>query len=528
MGATLAVKTAIRIATESEGEKTQFRIQGDSTFVIAGIKSGRLFNFNAGSRLPNAHLWRTLAEVTHEATEGGLHITWIWAPRRYNRIADELLNARVDGRDPNPLILATPIPPPQLEEELDAILTLLTRARKSMVRTLPIELAVLWREVVYSKCGDQRLPQAVRRKLFWVFPALLSAHHSRIQGRHDYKHVRDHLNLLMEEDYFMETLSNVRQHLTYLSSPENRRNRATDRLPPDLTKRAETLASRGLFDRIIVDKSVEILDASKLQAPVAELFPQSPLPARLPECEVPGFELSELTEQVRRIKRGASPGLSGWTRELLLPLTIPSPSSPVLPFNEFFKHMCNDIAAVSPLSVSECGLITTGVLILFGYKDNPHKIRPIIVKETILKIVLKALLRRIPPGFCRGPGSTFGQPGGATSGIVAIQACLDRGNIVVQLDAKNAFNVLRRQPVFDYLRSHERQFGLMFPLLNLVYASTNVAVAFGQFGECVLVQKITTGTSQGCVTGPQFLEWGKNFPARTSETRRHINSVGYG
>jgi hypothetical protein len=180
----------------------------------------------------------------------------------------------------------------------------------------------------------------------------------------------------------------------------------------------------------------------------------------------------------------------------------------VLPFNEFFKHMCNDIAAVSPLSVGERSLITTGVLILFGYKDNPHKIRPIIVKDTILKIVLKALLRRVPPGFCRGHGSTFGQPGGATGGIAAIQACLDKGNIVVQLDAKNAFNVLHRRPVFEYLRSHERQFGLLFPLLNLVYATTNVAAAFGAFGECVLVQKITTGTSQGCVTGPQFLEWG--------------------
>lgn len=504
MGATLAVRTALALC-EATGQR-KFLIKGDSSHVVSAVRSARLLSYSPFSRLPNATLWNELRAAIEFATAQGLTISFLWAPRRYNRQADELCNARFDGRDPNPLVQSSPAVPPQCEILLDKILARMCGVRFPCVRFLPLELALVWREVVYARCADESLPHPLRRKLFFVFPALLSVFSASLKNRSDFKKLRDHMCLLLVENYFLECLVLLENRLGE-APPAGGQKPATS-----TQKRAETLAARGLFTKILPQgKGVSLLAPEGLQERVRELFPQSPLPAPLPTPQGPPIELetSEIIEEIKKMKRGKSPGLSGWTRELLFPLVVAPLSSASRPFLAFLKSFFADVVACS-LSSPERGLLQRGVLTLLGYENAPEKVRPIVVKETFLKVALRVCLRRfsLPPP----PGSVFGRPGGASIGVPVAQGALDRGFVVVALDAENAFNTLNRAPVFALLKTHESLMSPLFPLLNLIYSEKNYACAFGPGGGLVFSQEITTGTAQGCVSGTHFLEWGKTPP----------------
>ncbi|PHR97492.1 MAG: hypothetical protein COA68_12440 [Oceanobacter sp.] len=159
--ATLAVKTAVAIA-EATGKK-EFVIKGDSSHVISCVRTARLLTFSPFSRLPNAALWNDLRSAVEFASAQGLSVSFVWAPRRYNREADEFCNARFDGRDPNPLVASAPSVPPSAAAMLDDILRLLLLRKFPCLRFLPLELALVWRELVYARCAHESLPHSVRK-----------------------------------------------------------------------------------------------------------------------------------------------------------------------------------------------------------------------------------------------------------------------------------------------------------------------------------------------------------------------------
>ncbi|CUE72305.1 unnamed protein product, partial [Bodo saltans] len=121
--------------------------------------------------------------------------------------------------------------------------------------------------------------------------------------------------------------------------------------------------------------------------------------------------------------------------------------------------------------------------------------------DVILKIALLCLLRSKPVVLTPIPGSVFGKKGGSAIAVAVVQNQLFDGVHVLCCDAKNAFNNCSRHAAFRTLLSpaltHLRD---MFPLFNLIYARQNYALV----GEDKI--DITTGTSQGDVSGPLFLE----------------------
>ena len=229
-----------------------------------------------------------------------------------------------------------------------------------------------------------------------------------------------------------------------------------------------------------------------------EMFPQSPLPTPLPPNSM-SYELekSSLVAALLCLKRGKAPGLSGWTRELLVPLLG---FDLLHPFFKFLLTLFQDIVN-GCIEYSEEMLLRTGALTLLGYKAFPDKIRPIVVKDVVLKVAFMCLLKSKSLSITPLPGSTFGKKGGSAIAVATVQQQLIDGCFVLCCDAKNAFNLCSRKAAFTTLLSPEMaHMRDIFPLFNMIYAKVNYALVGGERIE------ISTGTSQGDVSGPLFLE----------------------
>ena len=201
------------------------------------------------------------------------------------------------------------------------------------------------------------LPFVLRRKLFLVLPLLLSRGGTFIRSRGDFKQMRNHIALLSERNYFLDSLEWLKKrahqetNLTQQQQQNQQQQYQQQQEPQGISqerqdeerdrKRIRTLASRGLFTKIPLDDSTSVCvtpSPSQLSA-VHELFPVSPLPEPLPfSFEDPRnvvklkVETGEIISAIRSLKRGKASGLNGWTRELLLPLISDSPPEPFVVF----------------------------------------------------------------------------------------------------------------------------------------------------------------------------------------------------
>ena len=287
--------------------------------------------------------------------------------------------------------------------------------------------------------------------------------------------------------------------------PEKKTNEAEDREEKE-RKRIRTIAARGLFQKIF--KSDEItLNNSPNKEKIENMFPSASLPPPLPHPASPfPLSFSEIFNATRAIKRGAAPGLSGWTRELFLPLVSPPPPQQ---FCSFLVPFFSSILSGSFPYPEIFDFITDGILVIFSYLSQPEKQRPIIIKEFFLKICWKILLQNMPDdplllSLC----SSFGRKDGCPSVVHAVQTALNNGVEVLSSDFENCFNLIDRNFVFEYLRKNESIYSSLFPLLNICYARKTNCFNFKNFLPNFHIN-ILTGTCQGCVSGPFFLELAK-------------------
>lgn len=503
LACTLAVRTVFRIV-ERYPSSHSFIIRGDSAHVIDTLLSGRLASFVPNSRFPNSSFWKDLKTEVDKAKILGVSLSFSWVPRRFNKESDELCNAILDGREPNPLVSSVAGISLSLEESLDSILSHLSSRRSPVVRCLPIDLAKNWQALVQNVCGCLQTPHSIRRKIFLIFPHLLSLHQSVIKNRHDFKTLRAHITMMGDPMYLADSISSL---VTKLSSPPTpfSSGRTNESI------KLKTLASRGLFDKMFTDDSISVLtEVSKEQEQkTRDMFPTSPLPFPILDIlseseEGCKFDIQEIVKQIPRLKRGKAPGLSGWTRELLYPLIC---DSPILPFLKFLQTSLQEIAN-GFLSLSEQNFLRSGVLTLLTYKGS-EKIRPIVVKDVLCKLVWRILLSRISDPSLSSFGSVFSRKGGSALGVCVVQRTLDLGGCVVSLDAKNAFNCVSRHAAFKYLFDNKEIYKDVIPFINFNYCNPSTAIHFSANGNCSFSVDITSGTSQGCVSGPIFLEWAK-------------------
>ena len=85
------------------------------------------------------------------------------------------------------------------------------------------------------------------------------------------------------------------------------------------------------------------------------------------------------------------------------------------------------------------------------------------------------------------------------------QGALNKEEDVVLMDGKNAFNELLRQPVLRYMAT-QRFLQPLYNLINLLYCTQGVVIAYRRDGLKAYEVPITRGARQGCVTGSLFLK----------------------
>lgn len=495
--ATILVNTAIAIY-KKHGHR-RYTARGDSNHVITTILSGRLLTYQKYDRLPNSGLWTDLREAIETATAANITINWTWVPRRANKRADALANYAL-GTPLDKSITDETTSADITEEKLEQLVLAIARRGKPprTIRTLPIVLAKQFAYFIGTILALTEGTPTRARLLFMLAPHLLSLHCREVKSRGDFKKVQSHLVLLSFslsakscDNYLADCLDELRETLN--AQNDDKKNS----IPSDESKRIHTLCSRGLFHKTIRDTNIQIaLLDDRCKTKLKSLFPQKELPQPIscPENHVSIVTFADVVRAIRRIKRGKSPGVLGWTRELLWPCLqgMMSTAQQGNALAEIFQHIVN-----TTITKAEQEVLKTGILVPFSYRDQEGKIRPIVLLDTLLKVSWHIVLPTDDPVLLRTV-ATF-QKNACPNIVHVIQALVDDGKPVLRADATNAFNAALRTPMLDYVRKYPYRYARAIKMFNFMY-TTRTVVRQGNFEI-----EVTNGFLQGCVSAPRAL-----------------------
>lgn len=473
-------------------EKTYY-VRGDARYVVDYCNSGQIHAPDDECLLPNAKFWNPVRVVYRHLIQQGVKFFVNWVPRRLNCESDELCNAALDSRPHNDVHSPTSLANLDLHSLLKDAMVFVTANKRACFRSLPRELSKAWTSTLMYVLADPLLTLTTRRQLFCIAPHLLSVHFRFCRTQDDFRVIRSHIAALRDADYLKQCL----EDLVTVKPPSPSRDAVDERI------RIATLAARGLFGRIIKDDDIFVVDPTTVKPEViADLFPTSNLPPPLPisQTHYTKITYTDLCLALKLMGRGKAPGLSGWTRELFAPLLQTSNTQLHLALAEIFTSIVN----VQQLKEEEKELLTSSWLCLLSYKKKPEKLRPICIRDFISKLIWSHLISRIKdPRLCP-VGSAFKKKGGCQVIAQALQYLLDSDSFFLSMDMTNAFNLCSRHKAFEYLLSCGPTYHDMFPFLNLFYARVTVVRLFAFNGVLLTTICCTTGSAQGCSSGPFF------------------------
>ena len=487
-------------------------IHGDSLLVMSALRDGRTTAFSEYDvdNISNGVHWKRLSDSQARLVNanGRDSIQYEWVRRTRNVEADELANSALDGRLPDPTrrsdhLAATSV------DVLDDIVRRLRTRRLTTLRSIPARLLYAWK-ATFSHVVRSFPNPVERRYVIIMLPHLISLRRSAIHDEEDFALVRDHITLLAQDDYLRQAISEL--HAKLNADPIA----AAERPPHQVSsRRAKTLVKLGLFSKVLQDDdSTPAPCTEENVSKIMKMFPQHELPAPLPTPEAPfAVTLGETLNAIRRLRRGKCPGLSGWTKELLSPCVFDMPDDVQAAVVDMMVAITNDA-----LTDVERLFLRDGILLPFQYASKPGKLRPVIILDTLVKTAWHIVLASCPTEEKGSTSHVFGRSGACRLALGAIQAALDADHVVISLDAVNAFNTIKREAAFDYLRRHARTMGRLFPMVNLMYATASQAHWFdGQ--QCKASVTVSAGTRQGCVSGMEMLVWATLAPNRKFSTR---------
>jgi ribonuclease HI len=504
IAATYALSAAIQMAQTYNVK--DFTIFGDSDNTIAAIIDGSAMarTLEHGG---NSTYWATLAKTLLEAGTLQLNINWQFVPRHLNKEADELCNCALDGRPPNTAVKSHIVDPPT-EETLNQLLVLLSHTRRPAMRRIPRTLEHAWTATVNSVLANTASSSRQQRYYFILLPHLLSLNQTRCTGRASFKELRIHVNMLQDMNYLHQSVFELLAKLHQPSVPITRTNNT------NINNRIESLVRQELFGRILKTDDAQTAAPTPTNiTKLNELFPHSELPQKLPHVAPINTTYGEVLLAAKKLKKGKTPGLTGWTRELLIPALFASNHFHRDYISKTFTSWTNMIDDVTE---AEKNIITTGIMSPIEYASKPGKIRPIVMTDTLLKIFWLIVLRDIVDPNMQQSTHAFGRRGACQLVAATVQAALDAGETVVALDATNAYNTLDRQHTFTYIQKHRHTFHRTFHLLNSTYANATKAIWFT--GSNTSTIHITSGTIQGCASSLWFYTCG------TMEANRHCSA----
>lgn len=226
---------------------------------------------------------------------------------------------------------------------------------------------------------------------------------------------------------------------------------------------------------------------------VRQLHPQGATPTvpRDTGAHWLSVETKTLLEVIRGSASGKAPGPSGWTEDLLLQAVVADPS-----LLDALASMLLDI--LNNTISSEIRDLLSASRFIPIWSPEKGKLRPIAIGEAILKIAESIAIRA--PAVKEYIGALRHQFAFVEAGCEIIvhrsRADIARGDTLVSLDAKNAFNTLSRQAIFNAVFASEKLLPLR-GLATLMYAAPSDLLSPISPGL-----QSCEGTRQGSVLGP--------------------------
>ena len=258
-----------------------------------------------------------------------------------------------------------------------------------------------------------------------------------------------------------------------------------------------SLLRREAYRDVLRDPSPPLPDINLVTEKVRELFPSHQLPEPLvvqqsqPTAHITFQQILDCT---LRSKKNKSPSLSGWTRELFLPVLLHATP-------QLRAHLQTLFTSIANCSITPALLNFMTLTPCIQLATLEKKIRPICLRDYFLKVLFKVLLEKLTTqdAALSSAGTVFGLPGGAQLLAPLVQTAIDNGHDVIAIDCCNAFNEVRRSPGFEYLKKHSYTYHELFPLINAVYARQNDVLLYDHQKSLHARIPVTAGTQQGCV-----------------------------
>jgi hypothetical protein len=236
--------------------------------------------------------------------------------------------------------------------------------------------------------------------------------------------------------------------------------------------------------------SANEVDPPALMAILQELHPPEPQ-ANRPACPNAGkfvVTQSSFLEVAQRMARARSPGLSGWTEDLLLQAAKHSSRVAAALGAMTADIINNEVPSDVRLRLIACRLI--------GIPKANGKIRPIGVAEAITKLASSLVCGAVT----KAADARFGElqhgvkEGGCENIIHSVRHCVEHGGSVVAIDAVNAFNTISRASIAATLSKWPE----MQPIVqfwNFAYGTPSTCRVFHRDGHSDVVSQ--RGTRQG-------------------------------
>ena len=226
-----------------------------------------------------------------------------------------------------------------------------------------------------------------------------------------------------------------------------------------------------------------------------------------PDISLPGdspflssIDPVRISSIVRKKCSGASPGPSGFTAELLLPI-IEAPSDPC------FLGFCHLLLAIINGVTGPVlrHLLTSSSLIPLSKPSGGY--RPIAMGEVVFKLAASYIISSLFPvisEFFLSSGVQFGVGvrGAHQSAILATQAALELipNSILLKADIHNAFNSISRSALLSTLFAH-KQFGALWRLVMWSYSQPSDLICRNNLGRSYIIPS-ESGVKQGDCLGP--------------------------
>lgn len=253
-----------------------------------------------------------------------------------------------------------------------------------------------------------------------------------------------------------------------------------------LTKACRTLMSSSSPISHTDEKTIEELH--RLHPQEASALPQPP--QMCDQCD--HISEDEFMAALARLPKAASPGLDGWTRELLVPLTQdPTCKAGLISLLDDIINARISPAFTHALLAAEC----------IPFLKPTGGLRPIDPESAILKLACHICLGRAKNALTSILSEhQFGvaRRGGPEAAAHQIREALRLFDSNMSLDVSNAFNSISRASVLSELYSH-CELQPMWHLANLMYGRPSELVVFQPDGKPACMLTSSRGVRQGCV-----------------------------